>query len=164
MYNYQKYGCLSCFILNIIVLKGQGSMRNAVKTIGGLIDKSSVSIISSVDRDGYPNTKAMLPPRIREGIKFFYFSTNASSMRVKQYMKNPKACIYFFDKKYLRGVMLKGTMEVLQDTKSKDMVWRDGDEIYYPKGITDPNYCVLKFKAESVRIYCDLKSEDFQVT
>lgn len=139
-------------------------MRNAVKTIGGLIDKSSISIISSVDSEGYPNTKAMLQPRIREGIKYFYFSTNALSMRVKQYIINPKACVYFFDKKYLRGVMLKGRMEVLQDTKSKDMVWRDGDEIYYPKGITDPNYCVLKFKAESGRLYCDLKSEEFQVT
>lgn len=138
-------------------------MRNVLKTIGGLIDKSSISIISSVDSKGYPNTKAMLPPRMREGIKYIYFSTNASSMRVKQYMNNAKACVYFFDKKYLRGVMLKGTMEVLHDTKSKDMVWRDGDEIYYPKGITDSNYCVLKFKAESGRLYCDLKSEDFQV-
>ncbi len=138
-------------------------MRNAPKTIGGLIDKSSISIISSVDSEGYPNTKAMLLPRMREGIKYIYFSTNASSMRVKQYMNNPKACVYFFDKKYLRGVMLKGTMEVLQDTKSKDMVWRDGDEIYYPKGITDSNYCVLKFKAESGRLYYDLKSEDFQI-
>lgn len=138
-------------------------MRNALKTIGGLIDKSSISIISSVDSEGYPNTKAMLLPRMREGIKYIYFSTNVSSMRVKQYMNNPKACVYFFDKKYLRGVMLKGTMEVLQDAKSKDMVWRDGDEIYYPKGITDSNYCVLKFKAESGRLYYDLKSEDFQI-
>jgi general stress protein 26 len=139
-------------------------MRNAVKTIGGLIDKTSISIISSVDSEGYPNTKAMLPPRMREGIKYIYFSTKTSSMRVKQYTENSKACVYFYDKRLFRGVMLKGTMEVLQDTKSKDMIWRDGDEMYYPKGITDPNYCVLKFTAESGRFYSDLKSEDFQIT
>ena len=44
-------------------------MRNAVQTIGNLIDKQNVSFISSVDENGYPNTKAMLPPRKREGIK-----------------------------------------------------------------------------------------------
>ena len=40
-------------------------MRDPVKTIGNLIDRQGVSFISSVDENGYPNTKAMLPPRRR---------------------------------------------------------------------------------------------------
>ena len=47
-------------------------MRNPAETIGNLIDKQSVSFISSVDENGYPNTKAMLAPVKREGIKTFY--------------------------------------------------------------------------------------------
>ena len=46
-------------------------MRDPVKTIGNLIDKQNVSFISSVDENGYPNTKAMLPPRRREVSRFF---------------------------------------------------------------------------------------------
>lgn len=95
-------------------------MRDANKTIGNLIDKASVAIISSVDEEGFPNSKAMLPPRKREGLKHIFFTTNTSSMRVKHYLNNPKACVYFFDKRFFRGVMLKGAMEVLQD--------RDSDE------------------------------------
>ena len=63
-------------------------MRDPVKMIGNLIDKQGVSFISSVDENGYPNTKAMLPPRRREGIKVFYFTTNTSSMRVSQYKQS----------------------------------------------------------------------------
>ena len=37
-------------------------MRNSEQTIGNLIDKQGVSFISSVDADGFPNMKAMLPP------------------------------------------------------------------------------------------------------
>ena len=122
-------------------------MRDAVQTIGNLIDRQGVSLISSVDSDGFPNTKAMLPPRKREGIKSFWFTTNTSSMRVSQYRSDPRACIYFFDKRFFRGVMLKGTMEVLEDTVSKEMIWQEGDTMYYSKGITDPDYCVLKFTA-----------------
>ena len=110
-------------------------MRNAVQTIGNMIDKTAVSIISSVDEAGFPNTKAMLPPRKRDGIKHIYFTTNTSSMRVKQYTDNPKACVYFFDKRFFRGTMLKGTMEVLHDKISKKMIWLDGDQMYYPKGV-----------------------------
>ncbi|MCD2348749.1 pyridoxamine 5'-phosphate oxidase family protein [Clostridium guangxiense] len=138
-------------------------MRNVEKTVGNMIDKVGVSIISSVDEEGFPNTKAMLKPRKREGIKEFYFTTNTSSMRVSEYTKNSKACIYFFDKRFFRGVMLKGTMEVLQDKTSKEMIWNDGDEMYYPKGVTDPDYCVLKFTAQSGRFYSNFKSENFDV-
>ena len=138
-------------------------MKDSVKTIGNLIDKANVSIISSIDADGFPNTKAMLPPRKREGIKHIFFTTNTSSMRVKQYTDNPKACVYFYDKRFFRGVMLKGTMEVLHDSTSKEMIWNDGDEMYYPKGVTDPDYCVLKFTAQNGRYYSNFKSVDFEV-
>lgn len=138
-------------------------MRNAVQTIGNLIDKQSVAFISSVDDEGFPNTKAMLPPRKREGIKAFYFTTNTSSMRVAQYRENPKACIYFYDKRFFRGVMLKGTMTVLEDAASKEMIWREGDTLYYPQGVADPDYCVLKFTAQTGRYYTNFHSEDFAV-
>ena len=139
-------------------------MRDTVKTVGNMIDKTRVSIISSVDEAGFPNTKAMLPPRKREGIKHLFFTTNTSSMRVKQYTDNPKACVYFYDKRYFKGVMLKGTMEVLHDKTSKKMIWKDGDEMYYSKGVTDPDYCVLKFTAQNGRYYSNFKSNNFEVT
>ncbi len=138
-------------------------MRDPVKTVGSMIDRASVSIISSVDEAGFPNTKAMLPPRKREGIKHLFFTTNTSSMRVKQYTDDPKACVYFYDKRFFRGVMLKGTMEVLHDKKSKKTIWKDGDEMYYPKGVTDPDYCVLKFTAQNGRYYSNFKSVNFEV-
>ncbi len=138
-------------------------MRDQESTIGNIIDKSSITMISSIDKDGFPNTKAMLPPRKREGIKTIYLTTNTSSMRVKQYRENNKASIYFFDKRFFRGVMLKGTMEVLEDPASKEMIWRDGDDMYYPLGVTDPDYCVLKFTAIDGRYYSNFKSEDFKV-
>lgn len=138
-------------------------MKNPEQTIGNLIDKQTVSFISSVDEDGFPNTKAMLAPRKREGIRTIYFSTNTSSMRVGQFRKNPKACLYFCDRRFFRGVMLIGTMEVLEDPKHKEMIWEEGDTMYYPLGVTDPDYCVLRFTAVKGRFYSNFKSEDFEV-
>lgn len=146
------------------VKKGKrNKMKDASTAIGNIIDTSTVSIISSVDNDGFPNTKAMLPPRKRVGIKKIFFTTNTSSMRVKQYAENPKACVYFYNHRFFKGVMLKGTMEVLQDAKSKKMIWNEGDEMYYSKGVSDPDYCVLKFTAHEGRFYSNFKSESFKV-
>ena len=136
-----------------------------LKKIEKFIDKQKVSFICSIDKDNYPNVKAMLKPRKRVGLKEFYFSTNTSSMRVKQYRNNPKASIYFYHKGLIKytGVLLKGKMEVLEDDKTKRSIWRRGDTMFYKKGVTDPDYCVLKFTAESGRFYEDLVTENFEI-
>ncbi|MCM1320537.1 MAG: pyridoxamine 5'-phosphate oxidase family protein [Bacteroides sp.] len=123
------------------------------------IKKQKTAMISSVDENDFPNTKAMLAPRKIDG-NDFYFSTNTSSMRVSQYNANEKACIYFYKRGWFSytGVMLVGTMQVLIDQSIKDEIWRMGDTMFYKKGKTDPDYCVLKFTAQKCRVYKDLKT------
>ena len=127
------------------------------------INIQKVAFAASVDEDGFPNMKAMNAPRKIED-NSFYFSTNTSSMRVQQFLNNPKASIYFYSKgrfKY-EGVMLVGTMEVLQDEEIKREIWQVGDTMYYKKGVTDPDYCVLKFTAVKGRYYSAFQSENFE--
>ncbi len=45
----------------------------------------------------------------------------------------------------------------------KNAIWQKGDTMFYKKGVTDPDYCVLKFTATSGRYYCDLKTESFNI-
>lgn len=126
------------------------------------ISKQKAAIVASVDEDGFPNMKAMFVPRKIEG-NCYYFTTNTSSMRTNQFMKNSKASIYFYNKgrfKY-EGIMLVGTMEVLQEPEIKKEIWRAGDTMYYPGGVTDPDYCIYKFTAVKGRQYCNLKNVDF---
>ena len=136
-----------------------------LKKIEKFIDRQKVGFVCSIDNENYPNVKAMLNPRKRMELKEFYFSTNTSSMRVGQYRNNPNASIYFYNKGLIRyiGVMLKGKMEVLTDEKSKEMIWKSGDTRFYKLGVTDPDYCVLKFTATSGRYYCNLKTENFDI-
>ena len=138
-------------------------MKDAEKTVGTMLDKQSVAWIGSVSPDGFPNIKAMLRPRKRDGIRTIYFTTNTSSMRVGQFRENPKACVYVCDSRFFRGAMLTGTMEVLEDSESREMIWREGDTMYYPAGVTDPDYCVLKFTAVKGRYYSNFKNEDFSI-
>ena len=136
-------------------MKVNPALAGIKELIAQMADKQPIAYISSVDQEGFPWTKAMLKPRKREGIKTFYF--------VAQYKANPKASIYFCDAKGFKGMMLRGTMEVLTDAVSKEMIWHDGDEQYYPGGVTDPNYCVLKFTATYGRFYSDFYPRSFVI-
>ena len=138
-------------------------MRDPEQTIGKLADKSKTAFISYVDKEGFPVTKAMLKPRERQGIKEFWFSTNTSSNKVKFFRENPKASIYFMDRRFFRGVSLIGTVEVLETSEAKERIWQKGDTLYYGGGVTDPDYCILKFTAIKGRYYSNFHSEDFEI-
>lgn len=138
-------------------------MRNPEETVGKMIDRAGTSFLSYVDEEGYPITKAMLKPRERNGIKEIWFSTNTSSNKVKYFRQNNKASVYFVDKRFYRGVSLVGTVEVLETPEAKERIWRTGDTMYYKEGVTDPDYCVLKFTATKGRYYSNFKSVDFEV-
>ena len=122
------------------------------------ISEQKTAFIASVNEQGYPLVRAMLAPRKIEG-NDIYFTTNTSSNKVKQYLSNDKACIYFYKRgkfKY-QGVSIIGEMEVCTDQETKNAIWRFGDKLFYKKGVTDPDYCVLKFKCKSAEYYCDFK-------
>ncbi len=126
------------------------------------IEKQKTAFISSVDENGFPVTRAMLAPRKIDG-NDLYFSTNTSSKKIQHFLRNPNACVYFYQRGKIKyqGVMIKGTMQVCTDQPTKDEIWRFGDRFIYKKGVTDPDYCVLKFTCKSAEYYCDLKIEDF---
>ncbi len=134
------------------------------KHLFDFIQKQKTAFVASVDEEGFPNLKAMYTPRKIEG-NCFYFSTNMSSLRAQQYLVNPKASIYFYHRGRFQyeGIMLVGTMEVLLAPAIKKEIWQPGDTMYYPGGISDPDYCVLKFTALRGRRYCGLKSENFNM-
>lgn len=123
---------------------------------------SKVAFVSSVDDNGYPTIKAMLVFENGD-MKTHYFSTNFSSRRVKQFMENPKAAVYLCNTEEFKGLMLQGSMEVLTGREHKEMLWRDGFEIYYPNGINDEDYCVLRFTAEKGNYYHGLKNINFEI-
>lgn len=128
------------------------------------ISRQKTAFIASVNERGYPVIRAVLSPRKIDGNEF-YFSTNTSSNKVKQYLANNKACVYFYKRGKIRyrGVSITGEMEVCTDQATKDAIWRFGDKFIYKQGVTDPDYCVLKFKGVSAEYYCDLKIEKIEI-
>jgi len=113
------------------------------------------------EANGEPFIKAMIVER-REG-STFYFCSNNGSMRTAQWKANPNACIYFVGGPIYRGVMLSGKMEIINDPEVKRRLWRRSMKSIYKGGVTDPDYCVLKFTASKGRYYSMRGSEDFEL-
>ena len=136
-------------------------MNETIKSeIAALRENSKIAHVASLNEDGYPLIKAMLVLE-HDSMQVQYFSTNTSSKRVRQFRNSPKASVYYCDEAQFKAVLFTGTMEVCTDHDTKALLWREGFEMYYPKGVDDEDYCVLKFTADTVNFYHGLNNETF---
>ena len=60
-------------------------------------------------------------------------------------------------------MLFTGTIEVCTDHETKAMLWRDKFELYYPKGVENPGYCVYRLTAQSVKYYHGLANMTLQI-
>ncbi len=128
--------------------------------------------LTTIGENGIPYTRAMFNLRnekyFSELSKVFknydndllvYFSTNTSSSKVKHVRTNPNVAVYFCraEPEDFRGVMLSGAIEIITDKKTKEELWLDWWDKYYPKGVTDEDYTVLRLLPKFVEIYFKLE-------
>jgi len=126
--------------------------EEAIKESLELMDRAKICMLSTNGADGFPGIKALLNVK-HDGYKKVWFSTNTSSNRVQRLKQDNRASVYYVDENTYQGLLLTGTVEILQDIKSRKMLWTDGAEIYYPKGVNDPDYSVLCFTAKKCNYY-----------
>ena len=114
-----------------------------------LIERTPIVMVGTLGEAGDPQVKAMIKAE-HEGFAAIWFSTNTSSEHVAQLEKDPRACVYFaqWAADPWCGLTLGGRMEILRDRASRERLWDDGSEKFYPKGVEDPDYTVLRFVPE----------------
>ncbi len=136
--------------------------EEAIREALSLANRSGIAMLGTNGDDGYPNIKAIFKTE-NEDLKVIWFSTNTSSGRVAQLNRDSRACVYFVDFDQVKGLMLVGNVEVLQDIESKKWLWREGFERYYPLGVTDPDYSVLRFTPRWGNYYHALSNVTFDL-
>lgn len=136
--------------------------EEAIREALALATRSTIAMLGTNGADGYPNVKAMIKME-NEGLNRIWFGTNTSAKRTAQLERDSKACVYFVDFEQWKGLMLVGEVEVLHDSKSRQRLWRDGLEKYYPQGVTDPEYSVLCFTARWGNYYHALSNVTFEL-
>lgn len=124
-----------------------------------LMQSSVFVFLSTIDKDGFPQSRVMFNLRNSEVypslIEFFskhhddlviYLATNTSSIKIEQIRTNPAVCAYYYKPVEFKSAMLAGRIEIVTDPAIKKTLWQDGWEMYYPGGPSDPGYSVLRLK------------------
>lgn len=131
-----------------------------------LMKASKAAYLTTIDERGYPETRAMLnlrnPDRYPGLADYFSqyksdlttcFTTNRSSRKVQRVRENPKACVYYSKPDEWRGLMLAGSLEIVEDAETKRALWQNEWTMYYPGGVEDPDYAILRLRPAFMQGY-----------
>jgi general stress protein 26 len=145
-----------------MTMKQGEKINTALEAAHQLVNRSKFAMMGTIGEDSFPNIKAMIIAK-HEGLREVWFKTNTSSRRITQVQLNNKTCVYFVDFETWEGLMLIGRAEIRRNRETRETLWKDGSERYYPLGVDDPDYVVLRFVAEVGNYYHGLVSVTFLV-
>lgn len=77
-------------------------------------------------------------------------ATAANTKKVAQADSLGRAAFYFYDTEKHHYACLSGPAEISRDRKWKEKLWRDDWTKYFPGGIDDEDYVILKMKIENI--------------
>lgn len=141
-----------------------------------LLSEAPAAYLTTIDQDGWPNTRAML--NLRNEMQYpdlitlfarhqqdlrIYFTTNTASGKVVQIARNQKASVYFCAPSQWRGLMLGGTISGVPDQHLKESLWQKDWMMYYPGGVDDPDYTILSLQPRVARYYEYLDSANWEM-
>jgi general stress protein 26 len=145
---------------------------NIIKDCSELIKKVDAAILTTIDLNGFLQTRAMLNlrnesmfPSLKKIFEnheddfLIYFTTNTSSSKVEQIQRNPLVSVYYCKADSWRGFMLGGNIEIIDDFKLKKELWLDNWTMYYPEGVESSDYCLLRLKPKFLKSYQNLSVE-----
>ena len=124
-----------------------------------LVESAKAAILTTIDKNGFPQTRAMLNLRNKELwpklVPLFkkhdddfllYFTSNTSSTKISDIKNNPAVSVYYYNPDEWRGVMFSGKMEIIEKAESKKIIWHDDWVKYGVSGYDDPDNAVLKLR------------------
>lgn len=116
-----------------------------------IVAAAQVITVASIDENGYPRPVVVVKLKDESGA--IYFSTGTSSAKTAHFRANPKAGVSIVEGG--NSVVYTGKMEIVTDESVKQSLWGDWMLDHFPCGVTDPEYCVLKFTPKSSTYWID---------
>lgn len=136
-------------------------LPNIYKQASDIINGCSEGYVACIDEEGYPKvaTRSNFKPN---GLLGGFFSTGTSGHLAKSIEMNPKMSVCYHSGR--DNITLIGKGEIVTDMGLKKELWADWFINHFPGGPEDPEYCVIRFRAERASLWMDYKEHRFEIS
>ncbi len=123
--------------------------KEILKAADSVIKTAYYATLITLDKDNQPRARIVEPFLPKENY-IIWIGTNPKSRKVTQLKTNSKTTLHYFDKNKLAYVSLMGDAFLVNDKKTKQEIWKEGWERFYPNRKTD--YLLIKFIPKTIEL------------
>lgn len=152
----EAYNCKKNMDEFILLRKAEEIVnKSTIHTVGDS-DCTADWVMSLIDEEGYP-AASMITAAKADGFNWIAFCTGLGWNKPNRAKKDPRACVYLFDKASFSGISLVGKIEMITDYDLNEQLWYDALGDFF-KDPADERLCVLMFKPERYNIFIEGKT------
>jgi len=79
-----------------------------------------------------------------------WFATGLSTNKIKDIKKNSTVSVFIDDPNDQTNASIIGQAEIVTDNRLRKKFWQETFGFFFPRGPTDPDYCLLKITPKKV--------------
>ena len=117
-------------------------LKNALKT-------TRIVMFTTIDEDESLQSRPMAVQDVEFEGDLWFFTSNESG-KVYQLKEHSQVNAAFIDTKNNTYVSASGTAQLVNDEAKKQELWSPALEIYFPKGIDDPELTLIRVSVTSI--------------
>jgi general stress protein 26 len=134
------------------------AMKQKVKQMMHTFQQQAQAVyLTTIDEAGFPHARAMV--NVRNGAEFpravtlfaghehdfmTFFSTVRGLGKLSHIDRNPKVSAFYCHPREWRSLLLKGTIERVQDEVIQEKIWHADWLDIFPEGTLDPRQVILR--------------------
>ncbi len=123
--------------------------QKILQVADSVIASAYYATLITLDKNKQPRAR-IVEPFLPKEHHIIWMATNPKSRKVQQLKNNSKTTLHYFDKNKLAYVSLMGNAYLVNDTATKNEIWKDGWEKFYPN--KDRDYLLIKFVPKTIEL------------
>ena len=121
-----------------------------VQELRKLLEGLECGMLTTIDDDGSLHSRPMSMWNEIDNDATLWFFTPANSHKVVEIQHHQQVNVSFSAPNQERFVSILGTAQLTRERQEIQSKWQPGLEIWFPKGIDEPNIALLKIKVNKV--------------
>jgi general stress protein 26 len=115
---------------------------DSIRKLGELIHDVKFAMLTSVHADGSLHSRPMATQQVEFDGNLWFF-TGLNSEKVRELESNPEVNLSYSAPEAQRYVSVSGRANISRDRKKMEELWNPLFKAWFPKGLNDPDICLL---------------------
>jgi general stress protein 26 len=128
------------------------SSQENIKKLGELIKGIKFAMFTTRDEDGQLKSRPMVTQNADFSGELWFF-TSIGSHKVDELKRYNQVNVAYSEPNDQRYISVSGRAEIVREQEKMAELWSDVYKAFFPKGLQDPDLCLLKVSVEEAEYW-----------